>query len=145
MRTPRINEKELERLGFTQARKNEVLRRDGFECRYCGSPAECVDHVSPASYSHDSRAENLVACCVWCNLKALDKVFDSFEEKREYLRGIMHKRRLGRRVPVWIADDMHRLGRTLKSAVESSAIVADNKEHAARIKEHIRALGMFPV
>jgi hypothetical protein len=50
----------------------EVLRRDNFTCRYCGTTAEdgaklTVDHVVPKSLGGLDVAENLVAACTDCN------------------------------------------------------------------------------
>lgn len=49
----------------------EVLRRDNFTCRYCGSAAGEtgleVDHVIPASLGGEDKPANLVTACVDCN------------------------------------------------------------------------------
>lgn len=49
----------------------EVLRRDGYACRYCGTVAPdaalAIDHVIPVSLGGADAAENLVAACVDCN------------------------------------------------------------------------------
>lgn len=49
----------------------EVLRRDGFACRYCGSKAPDVelevDHVLPVALGGGDEAGNLVAACAGCN------------------------------------------------------------------------------
>jgi 5-methylcytosine-specific restriction endonuclease McrA len=44
-----------------------VLDRDGFTCRYCGSPASDVDHVTPWSRGGETLPYNLVAACRPCN------------------------------------------------------------------------------
>ena len=49
----------------------EVLKRDGFRCKYCGAgpitaPLE-VDHVVPKSKGGPDSAENLVTACWGCN------------------------------------------------------------------------------
>lgn len=50
----------------------EVLKRDGFTCRYCGMSAPHVelhvDHVHPRSRGGRDEIENLVAACRSCNL-----------------------------------------------------------------------------
>jgi 5-methylcytosine-specific restriction endonuclease McrA len=49
------------------SRKN-VLRRDGFNCQYCGSRDRLtVDHVLPKSRGGKDTWENLVAACTSCN------------------------------------------------------------------------------
>jgi hypothetical protein len=49
----------------------EVLRRDGFKCRYCGAVAAAtelrVDHVVPESLGGGSVPSNLAASCEPCN------------------------------------------------------------------------------
>ena len=55
--------------GWRTARA-EVLDRDGWLCRYCGQPANSVDHVVPLAEG-GARLDptNLVACCLRCNSK----------------------------------------------------------------------------
>lgn len=63
-------------MGVAVAVKNRVLREDAYLCRYCGGPAETVDHVIPVyrwprnGFEREpgchSRA-NLIACCHSCN------------------------------------------------------------------------------
>lgn len=49
----------------------EVLKRDGFKCRYCGNSAQesvlHVDHVVPVAKGGPTVPENLVAACRDCN------------------------------------------------------------------------------
>lgn len=48
----------------------EILRRDGFACRYCGLKSEdglVVDHVVPVALGGATEASNLVAACHDCN------------------------------------------------------------------------------
>lgn len=49
----------------------EVLRRDGYACRYCGAQAPDVqleiDHVVPDILGGSSEPANLVTACVPCN------------------------------------------------------------------------------
>lgn len=49
----------------------EVLRRDGFKCRYCGTTAAenelRVDHVTPVALGGTDDPANLVAACNPCN------------------------------------------------------------------------------
>lgn len=49
----------------------EVLRRDGFTCRYCGGKAPdvelTVDHVIPQALGGSNDPSNLVAACSKCN------------------------------------------------------------------------------
>jgi hypothetical protein len=49
----------------------EVLRRDGFRCRYCGATAVeaelTVDHVTPSALGGPDEPSNLVTACEPCN------------------------------------------------------------------------------
>lgn len=49
----------------------EILRRDGFSCRYCGASSDetklVVDHVLPESLGGKTEPANLVAACQDCN------------------------------------------------------------------------------
>lgn len=49
----------------------EILRRDGFQCRYCGAKAPdatlAVDHVTPKALGGTDDPTNLVAACRDCN------------------------------------------------------------------------------
>lgn len=51
--------------------KFEILRRDGFACRYCGAKAPdvvlTVDHVIPVALGGTDDPSNLVAACADCN------------------------------------------------------------------------------
>lgn len=46
-----------------------ILERDSFLCRYCGDPANSVDHVTPKSRGGTEDHGNLVASCKTCNSK----------------------------------------------------------------------------
>lgn len=59
----------------------------GDMCVYCHrQPATQIDHVVPVSCIECHKIENLRPCCSWCNLLAGSLVFETFEEKYEYLR-----------------------------------------------------------
>ncbi len=47
--------------------KNGVMRRDRFECAYCGAYASTIDHVHPKSKGGQNSWMNTVACCYKCN------------------------------------------------------------------------------
>lgn len=73
--------------------RDAVLDRDEYTCRYCGGPADTVDHIIPVAHREDNSMENLVAACMPCNSIASDFVFDSIEAKREF---ILTKRNSGK-------------------------------------------------
>lgn len=47
----------------------QVLKRDGWTCRYCGGPADHCDHVIPRSRGGSDDPSNLAAACGTCNRK----------------------------------------------------------------------------
>jgi CRISPR/Cas system Type II protein with McrA/HNH and RuvC-like nuclease domain len=56
----------------------EILRRDGFTCRYCGRKAPLVslqvDHIVPWSRGGTDNLSNLVTSCFECNIGKSDKL-----------------------------------------------------------------------
>lgn len=61
-------------------------RTYGDVCVYCGGNAGTVDHVIPWSYVCDQSRSNLVTACQTCNSIASNLVFQSFTDKRDYVR-----------------------------------------------------------
>lgn len=50
--------------------RRAVFARDQHRCRYCGKPgALTLDHVWPVSKGGTHDQQNLVACCLPCNLR----------------------------------------------------------------------------
>lgn len=59
-----------------------VLERDGYRCRWCGRPADTVDHLTARARNGDDDPGNLVAACRRCNYsrgKGLPHAFPSFD------------------------------------------------------------------
>ena len=50
----------------------QILKRDNFTCQYCGRKAPDtvlhVDHIVPRELGGKNDPENLVTCCIVCNL-----------------------------------------------------------------------------
>lgn len=49
--------------------RRAVFVRDEFQCQYCGSVAENVDHIKPRSKGGTHTWDNVVASCRRCNAK----------------------------------------------------------------------------
>ena len=65
----------------------DVEFRDNGICQYCGGGAECIDHIVPVSKGGSSKtAANLVQACTNCNSVFSDKLFESFKEKRAWMK-----------------------------------------------------------
>lgn len=50
-----------------KALRAHIMERDGGKCRYCGNPADSLDHVIPIKRGGSDAARNLVAACLSCN------------------------------------------------------------------------------
>lgn len=50
-----------------QRTRKRIVERDGHRCRYCGAPAEVVDHVLCCAHGGTDDDSNLVASCKRCN------------------------------------------------------------------------------
>lgn len=63
-------------------------------CGYCFEEwATCWDHIIPYTYGGSIDPENLMPSCRLCNAFCHDKVFDSIEEKRQYVKECREKRK----------------------------------------------------
>lgn len=57
--------------------RHRVFKRDNNECVYCGNKKELtIDHVIPRSKGGKNTWDNLVTCCLKCNLKKGNKTPD---------------------------------------------------------------------
>ena len=59
--------------------RKAVLRRDDYECCYCGGEADTLDHVYPRHLGGRHRWENVVACCYDCNQRKGHKTLDELK------------------------------------------------------------------
>jgi len=79
-----------------RSRRNymKAYKRDHYTCQYCGyNPrnseelrALWIDHIVPLSYGGGYKLDNLVVACDRCNQIAGNMVFDTFEDKKLYIR-----------------------------------------------------------
>ena len=56
---------------ITKKRRNRILRRDGYKCRYCGVSVikeHHLDHVTPIRWGGNDWSTNLVSSCITCNM-----------------------------------------------------------------------------
>jgi len=58
--------------------RTAILKRDGYECAYCGAHANSVDHIIPAAHGGEDHPDNLIAACGSCNSKKRDKTVGFF-------------------------------------------------------------------
>jgi hypothetical protein len=71
---------------LSESKRQTILDRDAGMCFYCEYEADQVDHIIPYAHGGTDDDNNLVACCSICNQIASDKVFDTLEQKREFIR-----------------------------------------------------------
>lgn len=71
-----MNTIEVKREKITPELRENILRRDRYTCRYCGSKKEpfYLDHVYPVARGGETSEENLVTSCLNCNVKKHAKV-----------------------------------------------------------------------
>jgi len=62
-----------------------VKERDGGICQYCGSPAECFDHIMPFVKGGQHTPENLVLACGTCNALLGDQYLGDLVGKRQWI------------------------------------------------------------
>ena len=70
---------------ITKKLRFDVLIRDGFKCRYCGSPASDtvlhVDHVVPVALGGRPDMSNLATACIACNAGKSDRLMPGDHEQ----------------------------------------------------------------
>ena len=90
-------------MSLSKRTRFEILKRDGFRCKYCGASALTsllhVDHVLPRAEGGTDEPANLVTACAACNLGKSDvKLDDSalprvsaeqLTEQAEQMRGYL--------------------------------------------------------
>lgn len=98
--------RESRRKAIPKSLRFEVLKRDRFQCRYCGAAAPDVllqiDHMTPVANGGDNDITNLITACAACNAGKRDKLLDDhtlmnkrkaqldeLQERREQLEMMM--------------------------------------------------------
>lgn len=110
---------------------------EAVQCTYCGLPADTMDHVIPRSFRPTAEAlggwkvlfpgvPDVVPACNECNRLASDKVFESLEEKRDFIQGrLAHRYRRVLGMPVWSAEELAELRGFLRKALEADQALAE--------------------
>jgi hypothetical protein len=127
---PKTMPRTFNKIMYIKRLKTEDICID--KCVYCGDDATTKDHVIPVSFYKDTKRtsnsryltsdygkENLVDCCSECNCIASNKVFDSIDEKRDYIQDkLSRKYKKVLNMPTWFEEDINKLGRNLKREVK---------------------------
>lgn len=58
---------------IARSTRQHVMFRDKSTCRFCGKPADTIDHLLPVSRGGSDLYANLVAACQPCNLRKRDR------------------------------------------------------------------------
>ena len=121
---------------MTRAR---ILERDQFLCQYCTDWASTVDHILPHSFGGTDDPDNLVAACRFCNNKASDKVFDSFQEKYDYLQQFRSEKIKRLRRKICICPDCGELFEWRRNgATAVLCLMCAQRDEAAEVPEALR-------
>ena len=62
--------------------RQHILRRDNYECAYCGQQADTVDHIIPLSKGGTHHETNLTSACAKCNYGKKDQDEYAFRVKQ---------------------------------------------------------------
>lgn len=86
-------------------------------CMYCGEPADNKEHVIPKSLSGENTPK--VWSCLECNVLAGSNVFESIDEKTDYIHEKLAKRYAKYiEMPHWSDDEILQLKRNLRIGVQ---------------------------
>ena len=106
--------------------------KDSDRCTYCGVRAEHRDHVVPFSYNSsrkkrrasDYNEDDCVPACRECNLTAGSRVFDSVEEKRDYIQQKLgYKYRSIINFPDWTTDEIKEMGSAFRKHLQAAMVL----------------------
>jgi len=62
--------------------RTRLYKRDNYECAYCGSKKQLtMDHIIPKSRKGKNTWNNLITCCLQCNVKKGDKSLEQSKMK----------------------------------------------------------------
>jgi hypothetical protein len=104
--------------------KNILIRPSNvvFICAYCGEPAADKEHVFPKSIVGSNTP--VVWSCKECNMFAGAILFDSFEEKLDYIqKAISNKYKRQLQIPDWEEHEILELGRSLQTKVREAVAI----------------------
>lgn len=105
----------------------EVLKRDGFRCRYCGASSLSVllhvDHVIPRAEGGTDDPENLMTACAPCNLGKSDvqldderiprvspeQLLEQADQMRGYMEAVRARQGASREAEDWFVSEYRSL------------------------------------
>lgn len=88
-------------------------------CMYCGDPATDREHVVPKSIVGENTDK--VWSCSECNSIASDSLFETIEEKGEYIRAkLKHKYKKILEAAEWSDDEIEEMGYGMQKRIRSA-------------------------
>ena len=78
-----IKRRENERKKMTPELTEKILSRDTYKCHYCDEEATTADHKKPIAREGETKKENLVACCSFCNNVKGNIGYEEFKKIKE--------------------------------------------------------------
>lgn len=101
------------------------MRLKGTErCEYCGMTATVLDHVVPWAFSHmrgerkTNNKRDVIPACRECNSLASDTVFETIEEKREFIQGRVARRYSKLlKMPTWTTKELGEVSHQLRRSI----------------------------
>ncbi len=112
-------------INYKAIKKRYLSTKDlPYTCMYCGEPADQREHVYPRSLFGEDTPK--VWACAECNQIAGAKLFESIEEKRDFIiKRLERKYRSILSIPDWAEDEIEELEGNMRQAVKQ--IVEANK------------------
>lgn len=102
------------------------------KCLYCGSPAECLDHILPVSAFTVGKRKSrnfrgmkrlLAYACLHCNAMLGNKRIETIFERKEFLANrLEEKSRKLLKQPDWTDEELDDLGKDIRRRVEMSIL-----------------------
>lgn len=116
--------------------EQKKARNGEYPCFYCGIKSQSIDHFIPQSFIDNIRLfldisdtdddiknkicarQELIPSCLECNHIAHDGVFNTPNQKKEYIKAKLMKRYQGiLQLPHWETEELDELGYILKNSV----------------------------
>ena len=70
---------------YYRGRREEIFRRDGYACHYCGSSGKAetqtIDHKVPRTLGGTNDPANLLTACRSCNLKKGERSYAAYRRR----------------------------------------------------------------
>lgn len=127
---------------LTPAQRRRILERDSGICLYCSGEADQVDHIVPWCYRHDDSDANLAAACQLCNLIASDKMFQTGQDKKDFILARRYEMIEKKVIPIWTRVELNRMGRGMRDSIELNCLVVETSEEAAAVAFRLRKEGL---